>query len=283
MTAHAARGNLADPFGRTIAERVWRRLAGAGVAVMVSTTGFTLWVSDVLPFALIGTAVVYLLGGPASWLVARRAGAPVSRHLLAGLVVGALTAAVLALLSGSPSSWPAFAVVTIGIGLPVAAVAAWSGLALPDPWVKPLAVVGLLFSAGVLPLATWWESRPPAPYDFVVVQEPATVQHQVAGPAALAREIADRFEDHADRGQDPTAHATWVAIGQGLNEDLLSGAAAWIRFTPDDELPAAPASDGRVRLVTTIFDGHPDRGCVVVTDTRIRAQPHGCAEIDLVP
>jgi hypothetical protein len=282
VMAPAPPGEPADPFGRTVAERVWRRLAGAGVAVLAAGVGSTLWISDLLFAVLIGTAVIYLLGVPASWLIARRPTAPVSRHLIAALPVGALAAALVSLLTRDPSWLPAMTVIGIGIGIPVAVVAAWSGLKLPDPWVKPVAVAGLLVSVFVLPLASWWESRPPAPYDFVLVHEPAEVRHHFRSPYALARDLAERFEDKAAQNHPPVAHATWTAIGRDLTDAELANIPAWLRYTPDEDLPTSRATGDPIRLVTTIYDNHPHRACVIVTDTRIRAQPHACAELNLI-
>jgi hypothetical protein len=280
--ATAPAGEPADPFGRTVAERLWRRLAGAGVAVMAAGVGSTLWISDLLFAVLIGTAAVYLLGVPASWLIARHPTATVSRHLLTALPVGALAAALVALLTRDASWWPAMTVIAIGTGLPVAAVAAWSGLHLPDPWVQPVAVAGLLVSILVLPLVSWWDSRPPAPHDFVLVHEPADVQRHFDSPYALAREIAERFEDKATQNHPPVAHATWTAIGRDLNDGELADIPGWLRYTPDEELPTSRATGEPIRLVTTIYEDHQERACVIVTDTTIRARPAACSELDLI-
>ena len=140
---------VTDPFGDSVAERLWRRLAGAGTAVLITAAGFLLWRIEVLPLVLIGITVVYLLGLPASWLLCRRPGTLISRHLLAGLVVAALTTTLLVLGAQASELWPAFAVITIGIGMPLSAAAAWAGTALPHRWVKPLALTGLLFAATI--------------------------------------------------------------------------------------------------------------------------------------
>lgn len=276
-----ARGELADPFGHTVAERLWRRLAGAGVAVMAAGVGFTLWTSDLLFAVLIATAAVYLLGVPASWLIARRPTATVRRHLIAALPVGALAAALIALVTRDASWLPTMTVIAIGIGTPVAALAAWSGLKLPAPWVKPAAVAGLLVSVLILPLAFWWDSRPPAPYDFVLVHEPDQVRHHFDSPYALARALAERFGDKATQNHAPVAHTTWTAIGRDLTDRELANIPAWLHYTPDEQLPASRATGDLIRLVTTIYENHPDRACVIVTDTTIKAQPHACAELNL--
>ena len=144
------RPQVTDPFGQGVAERLWRRLAGVGAAVLVTAAGFLLWSIEVLPLVLIGIIVVYLLGLPASWLLCRRPVALIRRHLLAGVVVGTLTTALLVLVTQASELWPTFAIITIGIGTPLAVAAAWAGVTLPHRWVKPLALTGLLFVATIL-------------------------------------------------------------------------------------------------------------------------------------
>ena len=152
MMERTQRHQVTDPFGQGVADRLWRRLAGLGAAVLVTAAGFLAWTIEVLPVVLIGITVVYLLGLPASWLLCQRSGALIRRHLLVGLMVAALTTAVLVVVTQASELWPTFALITIGIGLPLAAAAAWAGVTLPHRWVKPIALAGLLFAAAI-PLA----------------------------------------------------------------------------------------------------------------------------------
>ena len=150
MMEPTQRPQVTDPFGQGVAERLWRRLAGAGAAVLVTAAGFLLWTIEVLPLVLIGILVVYALGLPASWLLCRGPTALIRRHLLAGLVVGALTTALLVLVTQALELWRTLAIITTGIGMPLAVAAAWAGVTLAHRWVKPLALTGLLFAAAIL-------------------------------------------------------------------------------------------------------------------------------------
>lgn len=255
-----------DPFGGDVRERLWRRLAGAGLAVTLAAGGFTLGTTELLPFVTIGALVVYVLGVPTSWAIVRRGRAPILRHAVAGAGVGMIAAMIMSLVGASFAWWPLYALYAVAVGAPVAALAAWFGLVLPGAWIRPVALVGLLVTAVALPIGTWLERRPPAPHDFVIVHDPPAMMHHVADAYALAEEIAARFERLAAEGYDRTAHATWVVVSQELGEGELSGVASWIRLTTDERLPTLRSSGEAVRLVTTILDGDPRRGCVVVTD-----------------
>lgn len=219
---------------------------------------------------------------PTSWLVTRRGGAPVRRHALLAVVVGIVVAAVLAVPTDEPLAWwGLFAVFTVGIGAPVAALAAWAAQALPARWVHPVAIVGLIVAGLVLPVGTWLQLRPPAPHDFVVVHEPDLVRQHFGDAYDLAVTLAVRFEQHAAAGHPRTAHETWVSVGAELSDQELDGVASWIEFTPDDDLPTLAGSQRPVRLVTTIFESDDTRGCVVVTAHTSRAEPQACADLNL--
>lgn len=219
---------------------------------------------------------------PTSWLVTRRGGAPVRRHALLAVVVGIVVAAVLAVPTDEPLAWwGLFAVFTVGIGAPVAALAAWAAQALPARWVHPVAIVGLIVAGLVLPVGTWLQLRPPAPHDFVVVHEPDLVRQHLGDAYDLAVTLAVRFEQHAAAGHPRTAHETWVSVGAELSDQELDGVASWIEFTPDDDLPTLAGSQRPVRLVATIFESDGTRGCVVVTAHTSRAEPQACADLNL--
>jgi hypothetical protein len=132
-----------------------------------------------------------------------------------------------------------------------------------------------------LPFVTWWEGRPPAPYDFVVVREPTDVQDRFPTAEDLASAIADRFDEQAAQGQPRTTHATWVAVAEELGDEELDNVPSWTRYTVDDELPISRSSGKPIRLVTVIFADDPDRACVVVTATASRAEARACADLDL--
>lgn len=273
---------LADPFGDEVGERLWRRLAGAGLAATLVAAGvMLLWGPETLPFVLLGVLVVYLLGVPASWVAGRTGRAVMRRHLVAGAAVGVLVPTLLSMLGGDWGWWLLYAIFSIGIGVPLAALAAWLGLALPGRLVRPVAIGALLVTVVVLPLGTWLVQRPPAPYDFVVVHEPAEVARRVPDPHALAHVIAERLEQQVAQGAPPLAHQTWQGIDEELGARELAGAATWMRHLWDDELPRLRATGEPVRLVTTIFDDDPARGCVVVTASTTLVEPHACAELDL--
>jgi hypothetical protein len=273
---------VADPFGSTVGERLWRRLAGVAAAVVPVAAGFALWTAEVLPWVLLAVVVVYVLGVPTSWLLTRRGGAPVVRHAVAAVVIAVSVAGILSLPTDAPLGWwMLFASVAVATGVPVAVLAAWAGTALPSRWVRPVAVLGLVVTAVVLPLGTWLDRRPPAPHDYVAVHEPGAVRAQFAGAYELAQSIAERFERRAAAGESRTAHATWVAVGGELSAGALDSVASSQHLTPDEELPTLAGSGQPVRLITTLFDGDPARGCVVLTSDAARAEPRACADLDL--
>jgi hypothetical protein len=283
MDGVATRTTGADPFGEQVGERVLRRLAGAGVAVTIAGALAGTWAVEVLPWVLLGAAVVYLLGVPVSWLVVRRGGAPLARHVVAALLLALLVGAVLALLTddGFVGWWAVYAMAAVGAGVPVAALAVGVGMALPDRWVAPVAGVGLLVAVVVLPAATWVAVQPPAPYDFVLVEEPELVRDRIDGAHALAEVLAARFDERAGAGEDRTAHATWVAITTDLGDRELDGVASWMRTTLDKDLPTLPGTDTPVRLVTTIFADEAARSCVVVTPSATSVEPRRCRDVEL--
>lgn len=282
MTA-PVRAEEGDAFGDSVGERVWRRLAGAGAAVMpVAALAVTAGATEALPWVLFGALVVYVLGVPASWVVSRRGRAPVRGHVFAAFGLGILVAAGLAAFSDEFLAWwGIFALVAVGTGVPLAALAAWVGPALPPRWVHPVAIVGLVVMVVVLPVGAWWAQRPPAPYDFVVVHEPDAVRESFGDAYALAEVLAERFEQRAQAGEPRTAHATWAAVGADLSDRELASIASWQRFTSDQDLPTLAGTGQPVRLVTTIFEGEATRGCVVVTADASSAFPAACADLDL--
>jgi hypothetical protein len=247
----------------------------AGLAVALATT-------EVLPWVLAAALVLYVLGVPASWVIARGGGAPVARHAVTAVLLGLVVAAVLAVPSDDLLAWwPIFAAFAVGIGVPLAVLASWAGRALPPRWVVPVAIVGLVVTVVVLPIGAWWVQRPPAPDDFVVVHEPDAVRTSFADAFELAEALAQRFEERAAAGEPRTAHATWAAVGADLSDRELASVASWQRFTPDDDLPTLARTGEPVRLVTTIFEGESTRGCVVVTADASRAARSACADLDL--
>ena len=160
MTAALDGPLAADPFGATVGERMWRRLAGAAVGV-VAAAGVLLWTTELLPWVAIGALVVHVLGVPASWFLARRGRATVPGHALAAVVIAVPVAAVLAVPTFSfLFFWVVFTAVAVGTGAPLAALAAWAGTTLPDRWVRLLAVLGLVVTFVALPLGVWQHAVP---------------------------------------------------------------------------------------------------------------------------
>lgn len=273
-----------DPFGEDVGERLWRCLAGAAVAVVPVAAGLSLWTTGALPFVLLGALVVYLLGVPVSWVLTRRGGRPVIRHAVAAAGVGVVVAGALAALSlpEEPLPWFAvYAIYAVGIGVPLAVLATGAGLALPARWLRPVAAVGLLVVALVLPVGTWWAGRPPAPYDFVVVREPELVREHATDAEGFAEVVAARFEQEAAEGAPRTAHATRVSVAVALSQGELDSVAAAQRLTLDEDLPTRADTGAPIRPVTVIFEGQDDQACVVVTPEASRVAPTACAELDL--
>lgn len=139
------------------------------------------------------------------------------RHVAAGLAVGILAAGGISLLFGGGVVGWATCQVLGRYRDSVAVLAACVGLALPSRAVWPVAVAGLLVATVVLPVGVWLERRPPAPYDFVVVHEPADVRPDFVTAYQLAGAIAAAFDPRvgADRPARPTragsrsGRATW--------------------------------------------------------------------------
>ena len=153
MTAESTA--VADPFGVSVGERIWRRLAGAAVGVLPAT-GFGLWAFELLPWVVLGALAVYVLGVPASWLLGRRGGPPVLAHMRAAALIAVPAAALLAV----PSFdfllfWAVFTVIAVVVGTTIAGVAAWAGTRLPARWVRPVALTGLVVAFVAVPLRIW--------------------------------------------------------------------------------------------------------------------------------
>jgi hypothetical protein len=269
-----------DPFGRTVGERLWRRIAGASVAVAACAVPVVLWSTELLPWVTFGAVVVLGLGVPASWLVTRRGWPPVRSHLLAGAGVGAFVALVLAQLSGGLAWFPVFGVAAVGFGLLVAGLATAVGLRLPWPWVRPVGVAGLGVAVVLLPFATWLVTRQPAPHDHIVLSATPEVLERFGDAVGLANAVAAGFEQEAAAGQPRLAHETWVQVGTTITDLDLGDSEPWLRFTTDDELPSQPATGEPVRLVTAIVRGQPVRACVIVAAAGTTVEPRACDEVE---
>ncbi len=276
-----------DPFGRSRGERLWRRLAGAGVAVTVATVIAAMLEVTLLPWVLFGAVVVQVLGVPSSWALGRLSrrtshAAVVVRHLVAGAGLGTVVAAGLTLLGGERSWFPLWAAIAASTGMVVAVVAAWSALRLPSRWIRPVGIVGLLLTVVVLPVGTWLLERPPAPYDFVELTATSEVLDAFGSARGLATAIADGFEAEAAAGRDPTAHATWVRVAEEVTRGELGDHEAWVRFTADELLPRALSGDEPIRLVTVILRGQHASACVVVTRAAVDVRDEACRALELV-
>ena len=272
----------ADPFGRTVSERLWRRLAGAGIAVTLAAGWAVLTSPQSLAIVLIGTTVVMALGVPVSWAMERRSGRQevrwtVLRHAGAGAIVGLLVGLSFGLPGGRGwlLVWLLF---SVPIGTLVGGVAAWAGLSLPQRWVRPIAVGGLMVAAAI-PFGVWLEQRPPAPYDFVIVEGTPAVERQFGGPEGLAAAIAQGFDRQAAAGRSRTAHSTWVSVAEDV---ITADLQPWVHYEADEGRPRLKASGEPARLVTVIVRDSAQQACVVVTSDASRVEPQPCSSLAIV-
>lgn len=167
MTEVATRGE--DPFGTTVAERLVRRLAGAGTATLVVGGGLLLWLP---PGAVIAAAVIYLVGIPLSlWLERRWPAAdgppPVRRYAGLGAVLATVVIVAIAVgFAGSLGSPLAALTSLLPVGVPAGmiagALAAGVAHAVSWRWAVVVAAAAppaaVAFTVGVLaiPGYPWW-------------------------------------------------------------------------------------------------------------------------------
>jgi hypothetical protein len=284
--AGAGSGHLLGEPGalarRTTGERVLRRLAGAGVAVLVAGVllGWT-WFAHIV---MVGAVVTYVVGVPLSlWLERRTLDEPgvLGRHLVAGLWAGGLV--------GFATYPPGFLVsatigagVGAGVGAAVAVVSAAAGTHLPRRALWPAALVGPLVLA-LVAYPVWQETRrTSASFDQVpVVEEP------VLDAEAVASHFADRVEARAAAGDDRLSDEVWTEVVERTVRDRdvdMTSTTVSLLLDDDGELPVSQATGERVRLVTVEVQ-RPSSwrasrwACLQVTDESTEVLPGACVEV----
>jgi len=235
--------------------------------------------------AVIGLIGLYLVGLPRSYVLERRwpsraAGAPVVRYTVAAMLA---TVTVFGLL-GAVTTDLSLGVVMI-YGLPVAAILGplVSTLAyhLPRRWVVTAAAVGLVTAVGVAPALVWLDQRPPAPHDFMVVNDTPEFRATFQDARGLAEAIAVGFDELAGQGRERLDQETWIEVADRIRERDLGDHEQHVRSQLEPDLPTLrSAPDEPVRLITTIVRD-AEQACVAVTRQRTATFSEPCRDLDL--
>ncbi len=271
-----------DPFGADRRERLLRRLAGTGAGAVTVTAAFAWW----FPFAaIIGLLGLYAVGLPMSyalerWWPSRATGAPVVRYAVAA-VLG--TVAVFGLIGAVTTE--AWVVVAILYGLPVAAVlgplVSVLAFRLPRGWLAGVAIAGLAAAVVVTPTLVWLDQRPPAPDDFLVVNDTPEFRATFGDARGLADAIAEGFDALADRGHPRLQQGTWIEVADRIRERDLGDHEQHTRSHLEGDLPSLRSDpDEPVRLITTIVRD-AEQACVAVTRERADTFSEPCRDLDL--
>ncbi len=269
-----------DPFGAGPRERVLRRLAGTGAGAVVLTAAFAWWFPQA---AIIGLVGLYLVGLPLSFVLERRwpsraAGAPVVRYTLGAMLATVAVVGLLGALTGDLWFW-----VVIVYCLPVAAILGPLVPAvayhLPRGWLAAATAIGLVTALGVAPTLVWLEQRPPAPHDFMVVNDTSEFRATLQDARGLADAIAVEFDELAGEGRARLGHDTWVEVADRIADRELGDHESHVRFRQD--LPVLRSDPNEaVRLITTIVRD-AEQACVVVTRRRTATFSEPCRDLDL--
>jgi hypothetical protein len=266
-----------DPFGSTTAERALRRLAGAGVTVVLAVAVFGWWFPLAAAIAVVGILAV---GVPVSWVLERRrpsraVGAPLLRYAVVGGTSATVVLFVLGSVTGDLWLW-----VVALYGLPVAVVsglvASAAAYHLPARLLVSATSVGLVVGLGVLPTLWWWQERPPAPYDYLVVNDTPELRASHGDALGLAAAVAVEFDRVGAASGDRRRQETWITVSERITSRAMGDHEAWARFTEDEDLPVERSNGATVRLVSVIVrDG--GRACVVVAADGVEVRPGTCS------
>lgn len=270
-----------DRFGADLRERVLRRLAGTGAGAAAVTVALGWWFPVA---AFIGLFGLYVVGLPLSFVLERRwpsrAGAPAARYAVAAIVATVVVFGLLGAVTASLWLWVAmvYAVpVAALLGSLVPAVA----YHLPRQWLTTVSAIGLLTAVGVAPTLVWLDQRPPAPHDFMVVNDTPEFRTTFRDARGLADAIASEFEELASQGRARLAHDRWVAVADRIGDRDLGDHEWHVRFHQDQDLPMLRSGhDEPVRLITTVVRD-AEQACVAVTRQRTAAFSQPCRELDL--
>lgn len=271
-----------DPFGNGAREGLLRRLAGAGGGAVAVTAAFSWWLA---PATVIGLVGLYAVGLPLSYVLERRrpstaTGAPLLRYTLVATVATVVVFGLLGAIS-EDLWWWAF----ILFGLPVAAILGplVAALAhhLPRRWLGATSALGLVTALVIAPAVIWVEQRPPAPHDFIVVNNTPELRATFGDAYGLAEAVRAEFDELARQGHPRRSHQTWVKVTDRIGARDLGDHQMHTRYHLEDELPRLRSDPSQtVRLITAIVR-HADQACVVVRHDQAVTFPGACRDLDV--
>jgi hypothetical protein len=271
-----------DPFGVDGRERLLRRLAGTGAGAVAVTAAFAWWFPQA---AIIGLIGLYLVGLPLSFVLERRrpsraTGAPVLRYTVGAMLATVVVFGILGALTTDLWLW--FAII---YALPVAALlgplVSATAYHLPRRSLAAVTAIGLVTATGVAPALVWLDQRPPAPDDFMVVNDTAEFRTTFRDARGLADAIAVEFDDLAGEGRARLDQETWIEVSDRILARDLGDHEQHSRFLMGQDLPALRSEpDEPVRLITTIVRD-AEQACVAVTRHRTATFSEPCRALDL--
>ncbi|TVR20603.1 MAG: hypothetical protein EA387_11355 [Nitriliruptor sp.] len=271
-----------DPFGADGRERLLRRLAGTGAGAVVVTAVFARWFP---PAAVIGLIGLYLVGVPLSYGLERRwpsraSGAPLLRYTVVAVLATVTVFGLLGAVTTDLSLW-----VVGAYGLPVAAIlgplVSTVAYHLPRRWLATAATIGVVTTVGVAPALVWLEQRPPAPHDFMVVNDTDEFRATFQDARGLADAIAVEFDDLAAEGHARLDQDTWIEVADRIRDRDLGDHEQHVRSHLEQDLPTLRSDPEQpVRLITTIVRD-AEQACVAVTRQQTASFSEPCRDLDL--
>ncbi len=271
-----------DPFGVDGRERLLRRLAGTGAGAVAVTATFG-W--SFPQAAIIGLVGLYLVGLPLSYVLERRwptraSGAPAVRYCVAAMLATVAVFGLLGAVTGDLWLW-----VAMVYGLPVAAVlgplVSTVAYHLPRRWLTTVAAIGLVTAVGVAPALVLLDQRPPAPHDYMVVNDTQELRATFRDARGLADAIAGEFDELAGQGRARLDQDTWIEVADRIRERDLGDHEQHTRYHLEQDLPTLRSDpDEPARLITTIVRD-AEQACVAITRQRTATYSAPCRDLDL--
>ncbi len=152
---------------------------------------------------------------------------------------------------------------------------------LPRRRLAAATAIGLLTALGVAPASVWLEERPPAPHDFMVVNDTPELRATFHDAHGLGDAIAAEFDELAADGRARLDQETWIEVADRIGERDLGDDQQHTRFHLEHDLPPLRSDpEEPVRLITTIVR-EGDQACVAVTRQRTATFPEPCRDLDL--